>query len=263
MREIRMAAVAMLKAPGPSALALLALLGLQGPEGASNQRISLDGAEIVSVADRIRFPEHPFAMMIDIESYKGEKGYGAFSLAVYSDRAGRALVKWLSPPRDKGRMLLMLEDDLWMFFPNTRRPIRVSPQQRLLGEVSNGDVVRIIFSENYNATIIGTEKFKGKEVVVLDLRARKPGIDYPRVIYRVEKHTLRPVQAEYYALSDRLLKIVSFEEYQEMASTVRPTKLVLTDMIERDRKTIMKLSGMKEQSIPDKFFDRNYLANAR
>ena len=36
----------------------------------------------------------------------------------------------------------MLGDDMWVYLPDTSRPIRITPLERLSGDASNGDVAR-------------------------------------------------------------------------------------------------------------------------
>ena len=72
----------------------------------------------------------------------------------------RRYVEFLSP-REKGRHLLMLGDDMWVFLPDTSRPIRITPLERLSGQASNGDVARTHYALDYDATYLRGETVDG------------------------------------------------------------------------------------------------------
>jgi len=41
---------------------------------------------------------------------------------------------------EAGQKMLMLQDNYWLQMPKSRRPIRITPMQKLLGEASVGDI---------------------------------------------------------------------------------------------------------------------------
>lgn len=53
----------------------------------------------------------------------------------------------------------MLSDwyDLWFYTPDLRRPIPISRSQRLIGQISNGDVIVTNFEYSYDSTLEGEE----------------------------------------------------------------------------------------------------------
>ena len=46
-------------------------------------------------------------------------------------------------------------NDLWFFDPSSQASIRLSPQQRLLGQAANGDVVTANLSLDYEPQLLG------------------------------------------------------------------------------------------------------------
>ena len=112
---------------------------------------------------------------------------------VISKDAVMSLVDTIAPQRQKGRKLLMIQNDLWFFTPDIKRPARVSFQQKLTGEVANGDISRTNFAGDYNATIVKTDKIKGRTAWVLDLKAARTGVTYAAIKYWVEQKTFMPI----------------------------------------------------------------------
>ena len=55
----------------------------------------------------------------------------------------KGLVRCVRPVKVAGRAILFVEQNMWIYVPGTRRALRISPQQRILGGVSNADVAPI------------------------------------------------------------------------------------------------------------------------
>ncbi|MGL1409580.1 outer membrane lipoprotein-sorting protein, partial [Vibrio parahaemolyticus] len=89
--------------------------------------------------------------------------------------------------------------------------IRLSPQQRLMGQASNGDVVTVNFARDYKASLAGEETIadadrQNHECWRLDMTASSEGTTYARIEYWVAKATARPIKGKFYSDSGRLLK---------------------------------------------------------
>ncbi len=218
-----------------------------------------DPEEIVRRADRVRGPEGNFATSVTITSTRPKSEPRVAQYEVLIKDWNRSLTKSLAPTQEKGRILLMIGDDLWLFMPKIDQPVRISMQQRLMGEVANGDIVRTDFSGDYTPTIIKTENVDGKDAWVLELKAKRPSVTYHRIVYRVQKKTYYPLKAEFYSISGTLLKTAVFEDFRQAAGRVRPMRLVLSDPLIRGQQSVMQYENMKVRSLPDKYFTKDYL----
>jgi len=141
-----------------------------------------------------------------------------FEVSVKDDNS---LVRFLSV-RSKGQSMLMRGDDMWLFLPAVARPVRITPIQRLLGNVSNGDLARLRYGTDYAATMDGSAVVDGQECDVLDLRARRRAATYQRVRYFVRTSDARPVRAEYFLTSGKQVKRATFSDLREMAGRLGP-----------------------------------------
>ncbi|MFX8565881.1 outer membrane lipoprotein-sorting protein, partial [Acinetobacter baumannii] len=63
----------------------------------------------------------------------------------------RSLVRFVEPPRDENKLILQDGLIMWFYDPEAKSSIRLSPQQRLMGQASNGDVVTVNFARDYKA----------------------------------------------------------------------------------------------------------------
>lgn len=76
--------------------------------------------------------------------------------------------------------MLMLGDNYWLLMPKSRRPIRITPMQKLLGEASVGDISTLTWSDDYQASLEGEDSVQREdqssvETYRLALKAKPQG----------------------------------------------------------------------------------------
>lgn len=214
---------------------------------------------ILRKADEIRFPAAGFEVLVRIRSTEAGGTPETRDFKVWSKGNENTIVQTTAPASERGQILLMKGRDLWLFVPNVSQPVRLSLAQRLTGVVSNGDIARANFSGDYAAKLTGTEKIGDESFFVLELTAVERGVAYQRVKYWVRENGHAPHKAEFYSLSDRLLKTCTYESYKQLGGRVRPTRLVMTDAVKEDTVSVMEYEGMKLVDLPDKLFTKEYL----
>jgi outer membrane lipoprotein-sorting protein len=163
------------------------------------------------------------------------------------------------PASERGQIILMKDSDLWIFLPDVSQPVRLSLSQRLTGQVANGDLARANFSGDYTPKLLRTEEIEGQTYHVLELTAATRGVTYHRVLYWVNQASGRPYKAEFYSLSNRLLKTARYENYKQMLGAVRPTRLVFQDALRKGEQSILDYYDMKPRDLPDRVFTKEYL----
>lgn len=215
--------------------------------------------EIVQKADQIRFPAEGFQMDVAVASSNGGQVTDTRQYRVLSKGNENTVVMVMEPAVDRGQIMLMKGRDLWIFLPNVSQPVRLSLAQRLTGQVANGDIARANFAGDYVPKILRTEKIDGEDHYVLELTAVDRSVTYHRVLYWVKQKTFAPHKAEFYSLSDRLLKTARYENYRTMAGRARPTRLVMHDALRKDEESVLEYSGMVPRQLDDKIFTRDYL----
>ncbi|MBA0084795.1 MAG: outer membrane lipoprotein-sorting protein, partial [Acidobacteria bacterium Pan2503] len=98
-----------------------------------------DAAALLKRSDGYRNAWPSFVTKIKISNFEAGKQDEEHMYLVYSRGSERVYVDFQSP-QEKGRHLLMLGDDMWIYLPDTSRAVRITPLQRLTGNASNGDV---------------------------------------------------------------------------------------------------------------------------
>lgn len=214
---------------------------------------------ILEKSDEIRFPSDGFQVDIDITSTAPEEDADRRKYRVLTKGNDNTVVMILEPASERGQIMLMKGRDLWIFMPNVSQPIRLGLAQRLTGQVANGDLARANFTGDYSPSLVRTEDIKGEPHYVLELKAVDRGVTYHRVLLWVNKANYRPRKAEFYSVSNRLMKVCSYENFREMAGRVRPTRLVMEDALKPDHESVLEYHAMRLRDLPDKVFSKDYL----
>jgi hypothetical protein len=242
-------------------LAIVALIVLVGwiLSAHAAHTVDITAEEIVQRADRIRFPAEGFQVDVQITTTSTSDDTEVKAYRVLSKGNERTLLMTTAPVIDRGTILLMRDHDLWVFMPNISQPVRLPLSQRLTGEVANGDLARANFTGDYNSVLLRTETIEKKSYYVLELTAASKGVTYHRILYWVNQTNFRPYRAEFYSLSNRLIKTCLYQKYQKSVGVERPSQLVMIDALNTGNRSVLDYSNMQLRSLPDKVFTKDYL----
>ena len=215
--------------------------------------------EIIEKADEFRgFQDLSFTFQLNVVSHKPDTAKRSTTLQV-EVKSGDSLVLYLAPQRDKGRAMLFSGRDLWFHIPHTRKIIRISPAQRLMGEASNGDVAGVDFADDYTAVLKGEATVEGKKCYHLSLKAVDRKVAYDRIEYWVDRETFKPVKSDYYAISGKLLKVALYKAFIKVGDGEKLQKLLLINPLFKGRYTWMLYSDYQRIDLPDSRFRKENL----
>ena len=175
-----------------------------------------------------------------------------------------SLLRFVLPARDAGKLMLKNGNDLWFYDPTNKASVRLSPQQRLLGQASNGDVATVNLAKDYNATLAGEEDIQDGErrtrkAHKLALAAVSPNVTYASIEMWIDVENNRPLKARFFAESSRLLKTAYYRRFQSELGAMRPTETVIIDGLDPQSVTLMRFSDYKARAIPDTWLQRDFL----
>ncbi len=240
---------------------------LAAPALASN-----DAQALLAASDEVRNPSRPFAVTVTLLEFRGGKQTDSNVLNVYTKAAAggtfRTLIRIVAPARDADKLLLKNGNDLWFYDPASQASVRLSPQQRLLGQAANGDVVTVNLAREYAAEWLGEEDMADGEKVMrraakLALSAAMPEVTYHRAEVWLDKANARPIRARFYAESGRLLKTAFYRKFQPVLGRERPTEVIIIDGLDGAWVTVLRYSDWTYRDIPDLWFQRDYLPRFR
>lgn len=230
---------------------------------------ALSASEILAATDRLRNPQQSFRSNITITEYIGGRKNDQMKVTVYSkprqnDGQFRSIVHIDSPAKDAGKVMLRDGKDLFFYDPDAANTIRISPQQRLLGQASNGDVMTTNFARDYSAQLTGEETIndarkRGRKCFVLKLKATSGGAVYKSIDYWVDTGSMHPVKGRFYSSSGKLLKIAFYDDFRSAMGATRPMKVSIIDGLNTSRVTTMAFGSFAPINIPDSWFQQSYL----
>jgi len=179
-------------------------------------------------------------------------------------KGNNTLARFTSPANMNDRMVLMVDRNMWFIRSGLKKPVSLSPRQKLLGDAANGDIASTNYVEDYDGALINEEAVRGELCYVLDLKAANKNVTYDRIKYWVSKERLVGVKAEFYTISGKLFKTAEFKYDNRVKDGDREafpfvSELIIRDAIQKDRITTMTYSNIQVETIPDSTFNLNVL----
>ncbi|MDM0106654.1 outer membrane lipoprotein-sorting protein [Variovorax sp. J22R24] len=242
------------------------------PPGALAQDADLARRAVVR-ADQIRNPQQSFRAQMRLTEFRNGQARAAATLVLHSKpEAGtgrfRNLARYVEPAADFGKAILMDDQAFWFYDPASSASIRISPQQRLVGQAANGDVMSVNFGRDYAPRMMGEESIRDadnaeRKTWRVELTASSSSAVYLRIEYWIERDTCRPVKARFFVDSGRALKVAFYRKFSRQLGEMRPGEVVILDEVDKSVATKLVLTGYAAQEIPDNWFNREYLPRLR
>jgi len=235
---------------------------------ASPSLVRSDDADTIiqSVAESLK-PPRSFSALSKIETYRNRAPSGSMVLRTYikiskSTNGPHSISIVLSPAGDRGKVFLRVGDAFWLYDPGAERPVKISTQQRLMGDASLADVTHFDLEENYSAILEGDEQIidiSGKQVPAqrLTLKAKSRNVLYPTLRLWVSSRNNRdqrdqrqlPIKIECLSSAGRVLKTVYYSQFRGFLGKQRPTELNIVDGTAPGRVTRIRFSEFRYEEI--------------
>lgn len=237
---------------------------------AQAQAADADAQVLLADSDAVRNLPGSFSVRNTLTEFRDGRQSARSILTVYARPAREGgqydnLIRFEAPARDAGKLMLRNGLDLWFYDPATRASVRISPQQRLLGQASNGDVMTTRLARDYQAAIVGEESLddgdgRSRQTLRLHLRAVRADVVYPRVDYWIDPVSRHPLMADYRSADERLLKRAYFRKFEQVVDRERPTETVIVDGLNPAWVTLMQVSAQQVREVPEHWMQRDFLA---
>lgn len=226
---------------------------------------------ILDACDTIRNPNTSFSFTNSLTEYRDGTTSSSSTLTVYARRdpaSGQyhSLVRFEAPARDTGKLMLFNDRDLWFYDRASKVSVRLSPQQRLLGQASNGDTVAVNLARDYHPELLGEEDVadgdrQTRHSYKLALSAARPEATYHHIEMWIDAQTSQPVKSRFFAESGRLLKTAYYRGIRTELGQARPTETVIIDGLNPKWVTVMRYSNYAARTIPETWMQRDFLPN--
>ncbi len=219
--------------------------------------LALDGNDVLNQVDRNLQPEsyEMYRKLINIEPDGSKKEFVLYSVKKEQEKM---VALFLSPASEKGRATLRLGDNMWLYIPNVGKPIRITSLQSGVGGVfNNSDILRLDYSQEYNAETI---KEEGNHYI-LDLKARTGSVAYDHLKMQVDKTAMVPTVIGCYAASGMLIKTLYYKKTKDFGDGIkRPSVLETDSPLYKGYKSVMIYAKIRKKELADEVFTLNYLS---
>ncbi|OHX13427.1 hypothetical protein BI347_07800 [Chromobacterium sphagni] len=173
-------------------------------------------------------------------------------------RDGKALARTVEPKRYQGEKILIASRAMWYVKPGLRKPVSISPQQRLVGEAANGDIAATQYARDYSPAYAGSAQINGVDCYKLKLTAATPGATYEGIVYYLDKRSLMGVKADFLTASGAVFKTATFEYGNKVKVNNREQPFVSSMKIVNanfpDRFSRLQYAQVVPSSSPDSLF---------
>ena len=182
-----------------------------------------------------------------------------YRLKIMTSGTDKAFVEIVEPQKFKGRQILRLGENLWVYFRErrVRRPIRVSGKQAFMGgDFTYHDMLRLNLVKDYIPKIVDDLP----DQYVLELKGKDLGITYAALRLWVRKGDFQPIRLEFYSLDDKLMKSIFYQDYRDFGGGfIRPGMLEVKSSVLAKQKTFLEIIYLKRgvKNPPSKFIKSN------
>ena len=250
----------------PVLLLCLALLLLLAASSFAEEKSSAE--QILAQLDRVRLPSRSFVAELSITDFRQGKKEREGTFRLYSRRTQNgfdSLAICLTPAGDRNKLLLSKGERLWFYDPRSARAVPVSPSQ-FRSHAFVLDLFGSPLSSSYSAELEGegaTTDLARREITAnrLKLTLRGHGKAGATVRYWLDKENNRPLKAEMFSASGKLLRAVYYSEFRNALGEQRPTRLVVVNPVETSVNEV-KFSSFSYHDTPDPVFEETLLPGA-
>ncbi len=169
-----------------------------------------------------------------------------------------SVAETVEPLRSKGSKLLQVGRAMWLTKPGLKKPVPISPRQRLTGQAAIGDIAATNYAQDYVVDAMHEEETAGEACYVLALRAADRQATYDKVRYWIARSSGLAIRAEFLSLSGKPLKVAEFSYDNVLRHQGRSVAFVssmsIADTLTSAR-TRLEYSDIRVRAIPESEFD--------
>lgn len=219
-----------------------------------------DGAEILQKIDQNMSSDNQ--IIVSTMIIHGRRSSRSITAKSWIQGTEKSFTEFLAPPRERGTKMLKIDDQLWMYNPQSDRIIRIAGhmlRQSLMGsDLSYEDMMedrRLV--DLYSAEIIGKEQIDNRDCWIMKLTAKEDNVAYHTQKLWVDKEYIIPLQQHQFAKSGKLLKTIELSDIVQIDERWYPKRMVFQDALSKGKGTEFIIESIKfDQDIPDYIFSK-------
>ncbi len=216
----------------------------------------IDPKEILNRVDNKMYFKSGFSKM-KILDYKEGNLTKTFEVEVLFDTDRGSLMTFTNPPREKGKKILLVKDNMWMSVPGVSRPVRLSTKDSFMGtSFSNRDLLDYDLANDYLASIVK----RTESEYILELKANNLKLPYPKIILSVDANTFLPKYMELYSASGIKVKEMKFYDIKNFEGKMRPSVIEVRDILTQGNYTKVITESLQTRTVNPSVFSPDYLS---
>ena len=178
--------------------------------------------------------------------------------------ADKALVVITEPVKEAGTATLKVDNNLWNYLPRIRRTMRIPPSMMLSpwmgSDFTNDDLVReSSFKKDYTYVLRGKSDDPPGWLVDFTAKPEVVGL-WNRFELVVDADGHIPLVARYFDRKDRLARVITWDQVQELGGRRLPARMVLVPQDKEGQRTEMIYHAIQFNiDVPDDTFSLSRL----
>ncbi len=219
-----------------------------------------DGTEILRKIDQNMSSENQ--VIVSTMVIHGRRSSRSITSKSWIEGSEKSFTEYLSPAREKGTKMLKLDDQLWLYSPQSDRTIRISGhmlRQSLMGsDLSYEDMMEDRrLEEIYSAEITGEEQIDERDCWIMELSAIEDDVAYHSQKLWVDKEYFTPRKQQLYAKSGKLLKVIELSELFQIDQRWYPKHMLFQDVLLKGKGTEFIIESINfDENIPNHIFSK-------
>ncbi len=174
----------------------------------------------------------------------------------------KSFTEYLAPAREKGTKMLKIDDQLWLYSPQSERVIRIAGhmlRQSMMGsDFSYEDLLEDQrLADVYQAEVLGSELFQDRDCWLLQLTAKQDDVAYYARRLWVDKTRNIALREDRYAKSGKLLKTTIVKEVMSVDGRWYPRRILFKDALSNGKGTELIIDEIQfDVDIPEGTFSK-------
>ncbi len=205
-----------------------------------------------------------------VTQQKAGEGVKVMELLWYRrDKDKAFMMVMLAPESDKGVGYLRVDDNFWMYRPNTRTFQHINRDESIGGSNAQGeDFENRKLTELYEGLKDAAQKDSIQETMLgkipvykFPIKAKVNDVNYPRKVFYTRKDNNLLLKEESYSSSGTLMLTAFYLKYTQVLGKYVAINSMYVDEFEKGNKTNVGISGIATEKLEDAIFTKAYLEN--
>lgn len=243
-------------------IALMILCGFANPAIAATPA-KIDAQKLIARAEQQSLGSS-FQGQLKMTLIRPE-GNRELELLLWTEGRDKALVKLLSPPKDRGTANLRLKFNLWQYLPHIERVIKIPAslmlQSWMGSDFTNDDLVKSSrISRDYTNQFVGFEKLHGVRTAKIVCHPKPDApVVWGHLVLWIDPQNAVLMQQEFYSENGELLKRLTGSDIRKFGSHTIAAKLSITTLKKKTTTTLQYVKAKFDVPLKRSLFTQSSL----